>query len=120
MGESELRSRLAAEGLEAQSWGNGPFDHYAEHRHSYDKVLVTAAGSIILHLPELDRDLLLNGGDRLDLPAGTLHGADVGARGVTCLEAHLPAGSLGSAPVHVPAWGRAGHETPETPETPGG
>ena len=33
-------------------------------------------------------------GDRLDLPAGTRHDALVGPTGVTCLEAHLPAGSL--------------------------
>lgn len=105
--ESELRARLAAEGLEAQAWGNGPFDHYGEHRHPYDKVLVAAAGSITFHLPELDRDVLLRAGDRLELPKGTLHGADVGAEGVTCLEAHLPAGTFGGAPQHIPAWGEA-------------
>jgi hypothetical protein len=33
-------------------------------------------------------------GDRLDLPARTRHDARVGEHGVTCLEAHLPAGSL--------------------------
>jgi hypothetical protein len=30
----------------------------------------------------------LNAGDRLELPAGTLHDAIVGPRGVVCLEAH--------------------------------
>ena len=104
MGEAELRARLGAEGLDAHSWGNGPFDHYAEHRHPYDKVLVAAAGSITFHLPELERDVLLKAGDRLELPTGTLHGADVGAHGVTCLEAHLPAGTFEGAPVHLPGW----------------
>jgi hypothetical protein len=33
-------------------------------------------------------------GDRLDLPAGTVHDAFGGADGVTCLEAHAPAGTL--------------------------
>ena len=33
-------------------------------------------------------------GDRLDLPAGTRHDAVVGPGGVTCLEAHVPAGTL--------------------------
>ena len=33
-------------------------------------------------------------GDRLDLPAGTTHDAVVGPDGVTCLEAHAPAGTL--------------------------
>jgi hypothetical protein len=36
----------------------------------------------------------LAAGDRLELPAGTIHDAVVGPDGVTCLEAHLPAGSL--------------------------
>jgi uncharacterized protein YjlB len=106
--EQDLRERLAAEGLAAQSWGNGPFDVYGEHRHGYDKVLVAASGSITFHLPEHDRDVLLDEGDRLDLPAGTLHGADVGPAGVTCLEAHLPAGSLARSPVHVTGWAREG------------
>ena len=105
MDEAELRTRLATEGLDAHSWGNGPFDHYGEHRHPYDKVLVAAAGSITFHLPELGRDVLLATGDRLDLPTGTLHGADVGAEGVTCLEAHLPAGTFEGAPEHIPGWG---------------
>ncbi len=104
MGEAELRARLADEGLAAQSWGNGPLDHYGEHRHPYDKVLVAAAGSITFHLPELQRDVLLRAGDRLELPRGTLHSADVGAEGVTCLEAHLPAGTFHGEPAHIPGW----------------
>ena len=103
--EHEVRRRLAAESLTASTWGNGPFDHYPEHRHGYDKVLVAAAGAITFHLPELGRDVVLAVGDRLDLPAGTLHGADVGALGVTCLEAHLPAGTLGRSPEQLPGWG---------------
>jgi quercetin dioxygenase-like cupin family protein len=102
--EHEVRGRLAAESLKASTWGNGPFDHYPEHRHAYDKVLVAAAGAITFHLPELGRDVLLAAGDRLDLPAGTLHGADVGPEGVTCLEAHLAAGTLGRSPAHLTGW----------------
>jgi quercetin dioxygenase-like cupin family protein len=105
MGEPALRARLAGEGLQAQTWGNGPFDVYDEHRHSYDKVLVAAAGSITFHLPELGRDVRLAAGDRLELPANTLHGADVGPAGVTCLEAHLPVGSLDRTPRHIGGWG---------------
>jgi quercetin dioxygenase-like cupin family protein len=102
--EGALRARLAQEGLLATAWGNGPHDRYGEHRHPYDKVLVAAAGSIVFHLPELKRDVLLEAGDRLDLPAGTLHGADVGHAGVTCLEAHLPAGSLDREPGYRRGW----------------
>ena len=49
------------------------------------------------------QDILLLAGERLDLPAGTTHGATVGAAGVTCLEAHLPAGSLPPLSRHAPA-----------------
>ena len=89
-----LRARMAAEGLSASAWGNGPGDRYAPHRHDFDKVIVVAAGSITFELPEADRRIELRAGDRLGLPAGTLHGAQVGSAGVSCLEAHLPTGSL--------------------------
>lgn len=97
-GPGKLEARLAAEGLSASSWGNGPGERYGEHRHEYDKVLVASSGSITFHLPELGRNVDLRAGERLDLPARTLHGATVGAQGVRCLEAHLPAGSLGTEP----------------------
>jgi quercetin dioxygenase-like cupin family protein len=102
--EQDVRARLAAEGLSASAWGNDPFDHYPAHRHDYDKVLVAVAGAITFHLPELGEDVVLATGDRLHLPANTLHGADVGVTGVTCLEAHLPAGSLGPEPGYQPGW----------------
>ncbi len=106
MSEAELHARLSEEGLTASTWGNGPFDRYGEHRHDFDKVLVAATGAITFHLPELGRDVLLSAGDRLELPAGTLHAASVGPAGVLCLEAHLPAGSLGATPRHLPGWAR--------------
>jgi quercetin dioxygenase-like cupin family protein len=89
----DLLARLAAEGLVASPWSNGPGDRYAAHAHGYDKVLVVARGSIIFRVPGRG-DHRLAAGDRLELPAGTEHAADVGEDGVTCLEAHLPAGSL--------------------------
>lgn len=96
--------RLAAEGLVAGSWSNAPGDRYGAHRHGYDKVLVCGQGSIDFELPELGRTVTLSSGDRLDLPAGTLHGAFVGTDGVTCLEAHLPSGSLFGEPTVTVAW----------------
>jgi len=105
----ELEARLRAEGLEPSSWSNGPGDVYAGHVHDYDKVLVVASGSVRFGLTGRDRGgnqvVDLGVGDRLDLPAGTTHDAVVGARGVTCLEAHLPAGSLEPAPARRPAGG---------------
>jgi len=94
-GEAEdLRARLAAEGLLPGAWWNGPGDRYAAHEHGYDKVLVCALGSIEFRLPDRGETIVLSVGDRLDLPAGTRHEARVGPSGVTCLEAHLPAGRV--------------------------
>lgn len=92
--EVRLISRLRAEGLDPSAWGNGPGDRYAPHEHGYDKVLVVAAGSIRFGLPERSETVDLAVGDRLDLPAETAHDATVGPEGVTCLEAHAPAGTL--------------------------
>ncbi|MEA2518809.1 MAG: hypothetical protein QOF49_889 [Chloroflexota bacterium] len=86
--------RLRAEGLDAGSWTNGPGDRYGAHAHGFDKVIVVVAGSIAFGLPERAEVVALDAGDRLELPAATTHDATVGDRGVTCLEAHLPAGRI--------------------------
>jgi quercetin dioxygenase-like cupin family protein len=87
-------ARLRAEGLDPTSWSNGPGDQYGAHDHGYDKVIVVERGSIRFGLPAEERSVDLGAGDRLELPAGTRHDAAVGPSGVTCLEAHLPAGRL--------------------------
>jgi uncharacterized protein YjlB len=93
-GRAELEVRLRAEGLDPGAWSNGPHDRYSAHQHGFDKVLVCAAGSIRFGLPDTGDAVELRAGDRLDLPAGTSHDAAVGPDGVTCLEAHLPAGRI--------------------------
>lgn len=92
-GAARLDDRLRDEGLDPGSWSNGPGDRYGGHDHAYDKVIVVAAGSIRFGLGDTGHVELATG-DRLELPAGTVHDAAVGPAGVTCLEAHLPAGSL--------------------------
>ena len=94
MTPTELAARLRSEGLEPSRWSNGPGDAYGAHDHDYDKVLVVASGSIRFGLPGSGDALDLAEGDRLELPAGTVHDAVVGPAGVTCLEAHIPFGSL--------------------------
>jgi quercetin dioxygenase-like cupin family protein len=91
---ADIDARLVHEGLDASSWSNGPGDRYGAHDHGYDKVLVVAAGSIRFGLPATGEVVDLSVGDRLDLPAGTVHDAFVGAEGVTCLEAHAPRGTI--------------------------
>jgi uncharacterized protein YjlB len=89
-----LRARLVAEGSDPGAWSNGPGDRYGAHDHGYDKVIVVVAGSIVFGLPRSGVRIALGAGDRLELPAGTSHDAKVGPEGVTCLEAHRPAGSF--------------------------
>lgn len=86
--ESNLWQLMADEGLSPYSWSNGPHDRYAAHLHSYNKVIYVVQGSITFGLPELGEQLDMKAGDRLDLPAGVVHDAVVGAQGVVCLEAH--------------------------------
>src|SRR5512147_600885 len=86
--ESTLRQLMADEGLNPYPWSNGPHDVYAAHSHGYDKVIYVVKGCITFGLPQLGQQILLKAGDRLDLPAGTVHDAVVGSQGVVCLEAH--------------------------------
>jgi hypothetical protein len=86
--QSTLWRLMADEGLSPYSWSNGPHDTYSAHSHSYDKVIYVVQGSITFGLPELKQNLTLNAGDRLDLPAHTVHDAIVGPQGAVCLEAH--------------------------------
>jgi len=83
-----VRRILSAEGLHPYEWSNGPGDVYGAHDHPYHKVIYVVEGSITFGLPEAGERLTLSAGDRLDLPAGVMHDAVVGPRGVVCLEAH--------------------------------
>jgi hypothetical protein len=104
--ERIARTRLAGEGINASAWGNGPGDRYPPHAHDYDKVLVVVEGSIAFRLAPSGEVEALAAGDRLDLPAGTVHAADVGSDGVRCLEGHLPRGALHHRPLRMADWVR--------------
>jgi quercetin dioxygenase-like cupin family protein len=86
--EAAIRKIMDAEGLQPYRWSNAPGDVYSAHSHSYHKVIYVVKGSITFGLPESRDRILLNIGDRLDLPAGISHDAVVGNKGVVCLEAH--------------------------------
>jgi quercetin dioxygenase-like cupin family protein len=86
MGE-DLMARLRAEATGCYTWSNGPGDRYASHSHSYEKVLYCVDGSITFVLAAgAERNLELKAGDRMVLPAGTIHSAVVGSSGCTCIE----------------------------------
>jgi quercetin dioxygenase-like cupin family protein len=90
-GRAALERAFADEGLAASWWSNGPGDLYAAHSHGYHKVLYCAKGSITFRIEPNGPDLVLQPGDRLDIPPGTSHSAAVGAEGVTCAEAGIKA-----------------------------
>jgi quercetin dioxygenase-like cupin family protein len=77
-------ARLRREADGCYEWSNAPGDRYAEHSHSYEKILYCVAGSITFSLG--DRELRLEPGDRMVLPPGTVHGAIVGPNGCACIE----------------------------------
>ena len=74
-----------AEALASSTWSAKAGYRFAQHRHDRVKVLFCVEGAITFHLA--DGDHALRPGDRLDLPAGTLHAATAGPNGVTCMEA---------------------------------
>jgi mannose-6-phosphate isomerase-like protein (cupin superfamily) len=91
----ELLARLRLEADGGYSWSNGPGDRYAAHSHAYEKVLYCVEGSITFRLEDEQRSVQLTAGDRLLLPAGTRHSAEVGPAGCTCVEGHRqPGGSI--------------------------
>jgi quercetin dioxygenase-like cupin family protein len=82
----ELMTKLRGEASGCYSWSNGPGDRYAPHSHGYEKVLYCVDGSIIFTLEQEGRRLELKAGDRMVLPSGTVHSAEVGLEGCTCIE----------------------------------
>lgn len=86
--EKELAQILRDEGLSYYPWSNAAHDLYSLHLHTYDKIIYVVRGSISFILPDNNQTLTLHAGDRLELPAKTVHSATVGGQGVTCFEAH--------------------------------
>lgn len=91
-----LEARLRAEGLQPSVWSSMPGGRFERHAHDFDKVLVVVEGKVTFGLTGSAVGLDLAAGQRLDLPANVQHEATVGDKGVTCLEAHPVAGTIGS------------------------
>src|SRR5256885_17150357 len=100
-------ARLKTEASGCYSWSNGPGDRYAAHNHTYEKVLYCVDGSITFVLEDEGRRLELKPGDRMVLPAGTMHSAIVGGSGCTCIEGHRQAGLASGGGGHIGR--RVGH-----------
>jgi hypothetical protein len=86
--ERELREIFFREGLFPYDWSNAPGNVYSAHRHDYDKVIYVVRGSMTWWLPQTGESIEAHAGDRLDLPRGIAHAAQVGPDGVTCFEGH--------------------------------
>jgi mannose-6-phosphate isomerase-like protein (cupin superfamily) len=84
----DLMGKLRTEARGCYSWSNGPGDRYAAHTHNFEKVLYCVDGSITFVLESEGRRIELKPGDRMVLPAGTVHSAIVGPGGCTCIEGH--------------------------------
>ena len=83
--DDSVEAKLRAEADHCYRWSNVPGAVYAVHDHPYRKILYVSQGSITftpVGLPPIE----MRAGDRLDLPAGTAHGARVGREGVVCWE----------------------------------
>lgn len=83
--QAEIRRIFENENLSPSTWSNGPGDKYSAHSHGYHKVLYCLQGSIVFNVE--GESVNLKPGDRLEIPPGTSHSADVGPDGVSCMEA---------------------------------
>jgi quercetin dioxygenase-like cupin family protein len=92
---ASLEARMRDQGLEPAAWSNLPGERFEEHAHDCDRIVVVVEGSVTFGMSGYGVGFILSAGERLDLPAQVLHDAVVGPKGVTCLEAHVPAGTIG-------------------------
>jgi quercetin dioxygenase-like cupin family protein len=92
--KDSVEQKLRAEADHCYQWSNAAGAEYAVHSHPYQKILYVAEGSITF-TPAGRPAVVLKPGDRLDLSAGTPHGAVVGEDGVVCWEGQARGRSRG-------------------------
>ncbi len=85
--EPVLRQRLEAEGFAVWGWQDGPDATYAPHTHDHHESLWVVGGRIVFGVA--GREYALGPGDRLMLPRGTVHTAQVGPEGAAYLVGQL-------------------------------
>ena len=81
--ESRLHATLERDGFDVFRWQDPPGADYSAHSHDHDESLWVVDGEITFGAAR--RSLRLGPGDRLMLPAGTVHTAHAGAAGATYL-----------------------------------
>lgn len=87
--EESVKQDIRTSGLDAMRWEGDPHKVYLSHHHTLTKTLWCAVGDIVFCVD--GQNVRLVAGDKMIVPAGTMHSAQAGPAGVVCYE---------SPPVH--------------------
>ncbi len=72
-----LRSALMGEGWTVSEWSDPAGTVYPLHAHEYAEVRVVVSGRLRVGLPDSGDEVILQPGDRLEIPGDLPHWADV-------------------------------------------
>jgi quercetin dioxygenase-like cupin family protein len=73
--QTELTKSLEAEGLECALYTDAPGTKYGRHKHDFDDFIVIVSGQMKISVDT--HEWVMKPGDRLDLPANTIHWAEM-------------------------------------------
>ncbi|MGC1106093.1 MAG: cupin domain-containing protein [Candidatus Acidiferrales bacterium] len=80
MDKKSLADKLEKEGFSrTYVWQDEPGAHYSDHVHDAETAHIILAGEMTLTMNGKSRSY--RAGDRCDVPAGTVHSAEMGPRG---------------------------------------
>jgi quercetin dioxygenase-like cupin family protein len=86
LSEAAMRKRLEAEGYSASRYTYPPGTYFSAHTHEVDKKDTVLRGR--LKIGAEGREIVLEPGDMIEIPAGTVHTAEVvGSEAVVSLDA---------------------------------
>ena len=82
--EEELIGMLESKKIVAERWVADEYESFTAHHHPNDKQLWCVEGSILFDIN--GKEISMQAGDALDLPANTVHSAKAGFSGCVCYE----------------------------------
>jgi quercetin dioxygenase-like cupin family protein len=71
----ELKRMLKSEGLDSELYADPPGVKYGRHKHDFDDFVVIVEG--VMKIATDEHEWTLRPGDRIDIPANTLHRAEM-------------------------------------------
>jgi quercetin dioxygenase-like cupin family protein len=84
--EASMRQRLKSEGYSVTRYDYSPGTHFTNHAHGFDKKDAVVSGRFRIRTE--DGEFMLGPGDMFEMPAGTVHSAEVvGSETVVSLDA---------------------------------